>query len=254
VSRRAGIVLALSLSGIIVIFLTAAVLDDRSAESEGTVSDAAPSPGPTITTDAPGPTITTDVDDAVHVIAPPGKCWQLGLGHSLADSGARVEQGCGATTVTVDATHGVRAQLGPEPRGWWDIGMKIQVDGAIVRDIRPAPYGGMTVHYADELPERTIDVRLMAPEDGCWTATIEDELRDGCGGLTLPLRIRGDINVVFERTPPAAWTWCLVVEADGEIVQTVGPDSNPDYPLGFWHGPAEISGNPPALQIEPVTC
>jgi hypothetical protein len=164
VPRWAAIALALSLSGAVAVFVTAAVLEDRSAESGPTVSTAPP---------APDPTITTDVDD-----------------------------------------------------------------------LPSAPAG-------DELPEQTIEVRLMAPDDGCWRATIGDEVRDGCGGLTLPLLVRGETNVLFERTPPAAWTWCAVVEVDGKVVMTRGPDSNPDYELAIWYTPTEY---PAEYQIEPVTC
>lgn len=194
------------------------------------------------------PSEPADTTDFVHIIAPSQHCWKLSFGTT------RVDTGCGEESVDVEGTGGQQVFLSTEPSGWWDIGMRIEVNGEIVRDIRSAPYGGLSASYAEDRPENTILVRFMAPDDGCWTATIEDEIRDGCGSLTFPLNVRGDINVVFERTPPAAWTWCLVVEADGKIVQTVGPDSNPDYPLGFWWGPPELSGNPPDLQVEPVTC
>jgi hypothetical protein len=131
---------------------------------------------------------------------------------------------------------------------------RVEVDGQIVRDIRPAPYGGLSVHYTD-LRENTIDVWLMAPPDGCWMATIEDHAFHECGGHLIPLQVRGDINVVFERTPPASWTWCLVVERDGIVVHTVGPGSNPEYPLGFAWSPPEAPGSPPAYpNIERVSC
>ncbi|MGH3127055.1 MAG: hypothetical protein ACRDPX_03965, partial [Gaiellaceae bacterium] len=66
------------------------------------------------------------------------------------------------------------ASLGRVPQGWWDIGLTLEVEGRIVRDVRPAPYAGITLHYSDQPPEETILVRLTAPDDGCWTATLED--------------------------------------------------------------------------------
>jgi hypothetical protein len=102
--------------------------------------------------------------------------------------------------------------------------------------------------------EATLRVRLMAPDDGCWTRTIEDEVERGCGSLTFPLQVRAGVPVVFDREPRAAWTWCIVVEEEGKIIMTRGPDSSPDYSLDFSWQPPELSGNPPDLQIEPVTC
>ena len=88
-----------------------------------------------------------------------------------------------AESVVLDATGGVRAHLGLQPQSWSDIGMRVEVDGVIVRDILPAPYGGLAVEYADDLRENTIDVWLMAPPDGCWMATIEDDVFHECGSI-----------------------------------------------------------------------
>jgi hypothetical protein len=202
-----------------------------------------------------GPIPSGVEDDFVHVIAPSEQCWQFSLNRrGLGDTPSRIEHGCGGKSVVLDATGGLRAYLGLQPQSWSDIGMRIEVDGEIVRDILPAPYGGLAVEYADDLRENTIDVRLMAPPDGCWMATIEDDVFHECGSTLLPLQVRGNVNGVFERTPPAGWTWCLVVEWDGNVVQTVGPDSNPVYPLGFGWGPPDDSGIPYDPQIDPVSC
>jgi len=108
-------------------------------------------------------------------------------------------------------------------------------------------------------PEKTMLVRLMAPDDGCWTRTIrdelnvEDEVTEGCGPVTLPVRFRKDIDISFERRPPASWTWCLVAAVDGQIVLTRGPDSNPDYSLDAqW--PPKFGGNSPIVEVAPVAC
>jgi hypothetical protein len=107
-------------------------------------------------------------------------------------------------------------------------------------------------------PEETILVRLMAPDDGCWTRTItdelnvEDEVTEGCGPVTFPVRFRKEINISFERNPPASWTWCLVAAVDGKVVLTRGPDSNPEYSLDVYWAPPELGGTPP--EIAPVTC
>jgi hypothetical protein len=119
--------------------------------------------------------------------------------------------------------------------------MRIEVNGVVVRDIRPAPYLGLTVHWSRRFPEKTIHARLTAPDTGCWKATIESEVEKGCGSKDLVLDVQGDINVAIERDPPAAWTWCLNLEADGKVFQTYGPDSNPQYALGFGYEVLRLS-------------
>jgi hypothetical protein len=111
----------------------------------------------------------------------------------------------------------------------------------------------------DSAREETILVRLMAPDDGCWTRTITDELRvddevsEGCGAVTFPVRVRKEITISFERRPPASWTWCLVAAVDGKVVLTRGPDSNPEYSLDVYWSPPELEGTP-VPEVEPVTC
>jgi hypothetical protein len=107
-------------------------------------------------------------------------------------------------------------------------------------------------------PEETILVRLMAPDDGCWTRTITDELEveddvtEGCGPVTFPVRFRKAVTISFERNPPASWTWCLIAAVDGKVVLTRGPDSNPEYSLDVYWAPPELGGTPP--EIAPVRC
>jgi hypothetical protein len=204
------------------------------------------------TTETP-PEPTEVSDGVVHVIAPPGGCWQLALGESDSSPVTRVEQGCGPGDIPIDADEGL-VSLERQPRDWWNLGMRIEVNGVVVRDIRPAPYLGLTVHWSRRFPEKTIHARLTAPDTGCWKATIESEVEKGCGSKDLVLDVQGDINVAIERDPPAAWTWCLNLEADGKVFQTYGPDSNPQYALGFGYGSSDYPGNTPDAPVPPVTC
>ena len=102
-------------------------------------------------------------------------------------------------------------------------------------------------------------VSLMAPDDGCWTRTISDELKveddmtEGCGSVTFPVRFRKDIDISFERRPPASWTWCLMAAVDGKIVLTRGPDASPEHSLDVvW--PPKFGGTSPSAAVPPVTC
>ena len=109
-------------------------------------------------------------------------------------------------------------------------------------------------------PEKEILLRLMAPDDGCWTRTImdelaaDDEISEGCGSVTFSLPFREGIMVSFERMPPASWTWCLSAAVDGKVVLTRGPDSNPDYSMDVTWSPADVESWSPGVKIEPVTC
>jgi hypothetical protein len=188
----------------------------------------------------------------VRVLAPSRGCWQLSLGESVASSDIRLEEDCGPTVVPIDPSEGI-VSLGRQQEDWWDLGMRIVVNGVVVRDIQPAPYDSLSVHWSDGLPETTIVARLTAPADGCWIATIEDEIEEGCGSRDLSLDVRGEVNVVFERDPPGAWTWCLNLEVDGRVVQTLGPGSNPVQPLGFRYAPPE-PGYGANVEVEPVRC
>ena len=104
-------------------------------------------------------------------------------------------------------------------------------------------------------PRKILLVRLMAPDDGCWTRTIggesnvEDEVAEGCGPVTFSVRYRKDVNISFERRPHASWTWCLSAAAGGRVVLNRGPDSSPDYSLEVY-----FDGKPPRGRIEPVAC
>lgn len=226
--------------------MTAAVLHDRSGGDR--VEDVASVRAPAPVT----PSVPATRPNAVHVIAPPQSCWQLRLAESDASGETRLIGGCGRKVVPIDPAERI-VSLDRKPYGFWDLGMRIVVNGAVVRDVRPAPYGGLRVNWADRLPEKTIVARLIAPEDGCWTATIEDEIEDGCGSRDLSLDVRGEVLVAFERNPPAAWPWCLNLELDGRVVQTFGPDSNPSYPLAFWYAPPE-PGYGEDGEVEPVDC
>jgi hypothetical protein len=107
-------------------------------------------------------------------------------------------------------------------------------------------------------PAKTILVRLMAPDDGCWTRTItdelkaEDEVKEDCGAVTFTVPVRKDINISFERRPPGSWTWCLVAAVDGKLVLTRGPDSNPEYGMDVYWAIPEPGWEP--FHIEPVSC
>ena len=87
-------------------------------------------------------------------------------------------------------------------------------------------------------PAKTVLVRVDAPEDGCWWATIDGRLlRTGCGSVAFPLEVQGYeyVSVHFERQMPGDWHFSAAIEADGRIVQTVGPTSTqyPSLDIGY---------------------
>lgn len=88
--------------------------------------------------------------------------------------------------------------------------------------IRPSPEA--------QPPTKTVLVRVDAPAGNCWSATIDDRLlRNGCGSLAFPLEVGGFVIVHFERQVPGDWHFSAAIEADGRVVQTVGPTTT-EYP------------------------
>ncbi len=109
------------------------------------------------------------------------------------------------------------------PGATWDLGASLEVNGAVVRDIPPVPRGGLVLRHDARLPVTTVLVRVEAPNGGCWSATIEDDVRDGCGSLVFPIDVEGSVSIFMERLGPAEQPITAMIEVDGQVVQTVGP-------------------------------
>ncbi|MBA3567486.1 MAG: hypothetical protein H0W31_11630 [Actinobacteria bacterium] len=85
------------------------------------------------------------------------------------------------------------------------------------------------LRHDDRLPAMTVLVRVEAPNGGCWSATIEDDVRNGCGSLAFPLVVEGSVSIFMERLGPAERPITAMIEVDGQVVQTVGPTTT-EYP------------------------
>jgi hypothetical protein len=75
-------------------------------------------------------------------------------------------------------------------------------------------------------------VRVDAPADRCWSATIEAQpWAQGCGPAALRLEVGSSLVVIhFERQPgPTDWHFSTAIAVDGQVVQTVGPTTE-QYP------------------------
>ena len=167
----------------------------------------------------------------LRVLAPPDSCWTVTAGRSEDQIGILNYSGCGVTAIEFDASDTYEAQLSTQPPGaHWDFGATILVDDEVVRRVAPAPRGGFRVRHGDDIPEKTIVVRVDAEDGGCWSAAIDNTVERGCGSRSFPLDVVGTFSIVLERDEPGTWPIALAFEADGRVVQTYGPDTG-EYPF-----------------------
>jgi hypothetical protein len=79
-------------------------------------------------------------------------------------------------------------------------------------------------------PAKTVLVRVDAPEGGCWIAMIPNDVpRTGCGPQAFTYDVHDFVLMHFERQMPNEDWPLAAIEADGRVVQTVGPITT-DYP------------------------
>jgi hypothetical protein len=162
-------------------------------------------------------------EGVLRVVAPPGGCWSIASGRDERELLA-THTGCGVREIPFDPS-GFEAQLSVEPpTEEYALGAMILVDGEVVRHVAPAIRGGLRVRHGDDMPEKMLVLRIEASPEGCWTAVVDDAPEKGCGPRTLDLGMTSTVSFVVERESRGRWPLFVAVEADGEVVQTFGPD------------------------------
>jgi hypothetical protein len=164
----------------------------------------------------------------LRVLAPPDECWSIGSGRDERELLA-THAGCGVEEIPFDPS-GFEAQISAEPpTEEYLLGATVFVEGEAVRRVLPAMRGGLRGRHGDDLPENRLVVGLEAPPEGCWTALVDDAPEEGCGSRTLDLGTISTVAFNVEREARGSWPLSIAVEADGQVVQTYGPDRG-EYP------------------------
>lgn len=108
-------------------------------------------------------------------------------------------------------------------------------DVASIADVAlPSPVGPPPGSQPSQ-PVDEVTLRIHAPAGRCWSATIAGRpLRDGCGSTAFPLEVEGFVLVHVELMSGHGQVTAMF-EADGRVVQTVGPTTGkyPSFDIAY---------------------
>ena len=218
------LVLSALMSGAVVLGVVA--LD---AGSQRIAGDVVP-PVPETQTDVFIPRAPEVATAVLRIDAPAEGCWSVDLGRTQADLLPNFAAGCGPASIGLEQGDAVLARVYKQissPFG--NLGATLRVDGVVVHEVPPRPRNGVIVGHGGHLPWKRIVAHIAAREGRCWAATIDNYVKRGCGRAAFPLDVEGAVNIFVERQEPAAWPFAIELEADGKVVQTVGP-TTAQYP------------------------
>lgn len=71
-------------------------------------------------------------------------------------------------------------------------------------------------------------VVVAAPPRKCWSLTVDDRTRDGCGPASFDIQIEHEIDVAVSKRDRGMWGLGLSLEVDGRVVSWVAPFTSED--------------------------
>jgi len=114
----------------------------------------------------------------------------------------------------------------PDPPGWVQLllGTHPSLEDRIA----------MARAWAERNPQPGV-VLVRAPLGKCWSLSVDDHSREGCGPASIDIQIERETDIAVRKREGGTWGLGLSLEIDGQVVRWAAPFTSDDGEITFHY-------------------